>query len=93
METIIEIPFDSKVVRKAQIIAEENNIPFNQLVNDLLETLVKHREYESEFNSLHPDVQKITNIKKANNDLNYKELLADALWEKYNYNYRASVMF
>jgi ethanolamine utilization protein EutA (predicted chaperonin) len=81
MDTILTLNIDQNVVENAEIYAKYTKKTVSQLVEEYLLTISTNNKVKNM--PLGPITQQLAGIIKIDENINYKEILTDALMEKY----------
>jgi ethanolamine utilization protein EutA (predicted chaperonin) len=82
METVLTLNIDKDVVKSAEDYANYTNKTVSQLVEEYLLSISRKNEIDGN-KQLGPITRQLAGIIKMDNDINHKEILTDALMEKY----------
>jgi hypothetical protein len=82
MYTKLTLNIEQNVVENAKIYAKNQKRSVSKLVEEYLASISLNKG-ANEFNSLGPITKELVGIIKIKRDVNYKDILTDALMEKY----------
>jgi hypothetical protein len=82
MNTKLTLTIEKEVIKSAKTYAKEKGQSLSEMVENYFKFLTKERS-EIENTRLSPKVQKLRGIIKANEDLDYKQILSEELEKKY----------
>ncbi|MCL2294570.1 MAG: DUF6364 family protein [Spirochaetes bacterium] len=82
MNTAVTLHIDKNVIKKAEIYAKNAKKPLSQLVEEYLLSISSNMDNENKM-PLGPITSQLAGIIKLDRDINHKELLTDAITEKY----------
>jgi hypothetical protein len=82
MDTVLTLNIDQDVVQSAEIYANYTKKTISQLVEEYLMTISRENEADN-TKQLGPITRQLAGIIKMDKNIDYKELLADVLMEKY----------
>jgi len=81
MDTVLTINVDQTVVQNAEIYASYSKKTVSQLVEEYLSSIPMKNKIDNK--QLGPITRQLAGIIKINKNINHKEVLTDALMEKY----------
>jgi hypothetical protein len=82
MYTKLTLNVEQAVIENAKIYAKNNKKSISKLVEDFLASISTNKSNINEIR-LGPITKELAGIIKVNTDINYKDILTDALMEKY----------
>jgi hypothetical protein len=83
MYTKLTLNIDQNVIENAKKYAKHQKVSVSKLVEEYLSSISLSTNEKVEYNSLGPITKKLVGIIKVKGKTDYKELLTDALMEKY----------
>ncbi len=81
MNTKLTLMVDNNIIKKAKHYAKANNISLSKLVEFYFKSMSKIKTKENL--TLPPITKELSGMIKADNKIKYKDILSDALMEKY----------
>ena len=82
MDTLT-LNIDQNVIKKAEVYAKNANTTVPKLIEEYLLSISSNVEVDNHVN-LGPITKQLAGIIKLDKDINHKEILTDALMEKYS---------
>ena len=82
MDTLT-LNIDQNVIKKAEVYAKNANTTVPKLIEEYLLSISSNVEVDNNIH-LGPITKQLAGIIKLNKDINHKEILTDALMEKYS---------
>ena len=84
MDTLT-LNIDQNVIKKAEVYAENANTTVPKLIEEYLLSISSNVGVDNNNVHLGPITKQLAGIIKLNKDINHKEILTDALMEKYSW--------
>ncbi|MDR1286405.1 MAG: DUF6364 family protein [Treponema sp.] len=83
MHTKLTLNIDQNVIENAKKYAKHQKVSVSKLVEEYLSSISSPANKKAGHNSLGPITKELVGIFKVKGKMDYKELLTDALMEKY----------
>jgi hypothetical protein len=83
MYTKLTLSIDQNVIENAKKYAKEQKRSVSKLVEEYLSSISSVGDEEIKYNTLGPITKELAGIIKMDGNVNYKDILTDALMEKY----------
>jgi hypothetical protein len=83
MHTKLTLNIDQRVIENAKKYAKHQKLSVSELVEEYLSSISSPGNEKIEYNTLGPITKELVEIIKVKGRTDYKELLTDALTEKY----------
>ncbi|GHV62773.1 hypothetical protein AGMMS49587_10620 [Spirochaetia bacterium] len=79
----LTLNIEQNVIENAKIYAKNQKRSVSKLVEEYLSTISSKNNKNIEYNSLGPITKELVGVIKIKKDVNYEDLLTEALMEKY----------
>ena len=83
MYTKLTLSIDQNVIENAKKYAKNQKRSVSKLVEEYLSSISLSTDKKIEYNTLGPITKELVGIIKVNKHMDYKEILTDALMDKY----------
>ena len=84
MDTKLTLTLDKQVIKKAKAYARNHKRSLSDLIESYLKVLTGKESEEDFKDKLSPNVKSMLGSLKMPADFNYKKILQEELWKRYN---------